>query len=79
LIDHYLGRTGYDSAQYDGPEDPHRPDNLFDPVGGDHGAHGDFDVRSKSWSAQWWMTKHRAVVALIGALLTAIALFLFLR
>jgi NAD(P)-dependent dehydrogenase (short-subunit alcohol dehydrogenase family) len=79
LIDHYLGRTGYDSAQYDGPEDPHRPDNLFEPVPDDHGAHGVFDSRSKSWSAQWWMTTNRGIVVLIGALLTAIAVFLFWR
>jgi NAD(P)-dependent dehydrogenase (short-subunit alcohol dehydrogenase family) len=79
LIDHYLGRTGYDSAQYDGSEESNRPDNLFEPVLGDHGAHGDFDARSKSWSVQWWMTKNRGVVALIGALLSAIAVFLFLR
>src|SRR5919201_1544910 len=26
LFDHYLARTGYDSQQYDGAEDPNRPD-----------------------------------------------------
>ena len=30
--DHYLARTGYDSQQYDGREDPNRPDNLWEPV-----------------------------------------------
>ena len=39
LLDHYLARTGYDSQQYDGAEDPNRPDNLWQPVPGDHGAH----------------------------------------
>src|SRR5438067_3917909 len=42
LLDHYLARTGYGSQQYDGAEDPNRPDNLWQPVPGDHGAHGAF-------------------------------------
>lgn len=41
--DWYLAVTGYESQQYDGPEDPERPDNLWEPVPGDHGAHGSFD------------------------------------
>jgi short-subunit dehydrogenase len=40
LLDHYLARTGYHSQQHDGAEDPNRPDNLWQPVPGDHGAHG---------------------------------------
>ena len=46
LLDRYLARTGYDSQQYDGAEDPNRPDNLWQPVPGDHGAHGAFDARA---------------------------------
>src|SRR5438876_6728864 len=45
LLDTYLGRTGYEAQQYNGPSDPQRPDNLFQPVPGDFGAHGDFDDR----------------------------------
>src|SRR5438270_6844926 len=65
LIDRLLARTGYDSQQYDGPEDQHRPDNLFEPVPGDHGAHGDFDSRAKSSSAQWWINQRLRVIALV--------------
>src|SRR5207249_10782530 len=45
LLDQYLARFGYDSQQYDGREDRHRPDNLWEPVDKekDHGAHGHFD------------------------------------
>src|SRR5262249_17008514 len=39
LLDHYLARTGYDSQQHDGAADPNRPNNLWQPVPGDHGAH----------------------------------------
>ncbi|MFN2542534.1 MAG: SDR family oxidoreductase [Chthoniobacterales bacterium] len=72
LLDRYLARTGYDSQQYDGPEDPNRAHNLWEPVPGDHGAHGDFDTRAKSWSAQWWMSQRRGMIALAIAA-TAIA------
>src|SRR5437870_5880922 len=60
LLDHYLARTGHDSQQHDGEEDPNRPDNLWQPVPGDHGAHGAFDVRASNWSPQLWTSEHRA-------------------
>ena len=51
LLDRYLGRTGYDSQQYDGLADPSRPNNLWEPLSGDFGAHGEFDSRAhaRSW------------------------------
>src|SRR5213596_3202930 len=52
LLDRYLADTGYDSQQYDGPEDPDRVHNLWQPVPGDHGAHGAFDARAKECSPQ---------------------------
>ena len=64
LLDHYLARSGYDSQQYDGAEDPNRPNNLWQPVPGDHGAHGAFDARARSWSPQLWTSEHRTLVAL---------------
>ena len=63
LLDHYLAWSGYDSQQCDGAEDPNRPDNLWQPVPGDHGAHGAFDARAHSWSAQWWANEHRGLIA----------------
>jgi NADP-dependent 3-hydroxy acid dehydrogenase YdfG len=47
LLDNYLARTGYDSQQYDGAENPNRENNLWRPVPGDHGAHGAFDSRAR--------------------------------
>lgn len=74
LLDHYLARTGYDSQQHDGPEDPYRPDNLWEPVDADadHGAHGSFDSRATFHSPQLWTSMHRtwlaaAAVFLAGA------------
>ena len=67
LIDRYLARTGYDSQQTQEQADPNRPANLWRPVEGDHGAHGDFDSEAKSRSVQWWLTTHRR--QLVGAAL----------
>lgn len=50
-LDHYLGRTGFQSQQTSEPENPRRLDNLWEPVPGDHGAHGRFDAlaHERSW------------------------------
>jgi len=57
--DHYLARAGYDSQQHDGPEDPDRPNNLWQPLPGDHGAHGAFDARASSFSMESWLEMNR--------------------
>jgi short-subunit dehydrogenase len=75
-LDRYLARTGYGSQQTDEPEDPHREDNVFEPVDDtrDHGAHGDFDGRARSRSYQLWAIKHRrALLFAGGSALAAIA------
>jgi NAD(P)-dependent dehydrogenase (short-subunit alcohol dehydrogenase family) len=78
LLDRYLADTGYDSQQYDGPEDPNRAHNLWQPVAGDHGAHGAFDTRARSWSPQLWTSKHRAWLTMgVAALAVSGLLALF--
>ena len=78
LLDRYLARTGYDSQQYDGAENPNRRDNLWQPLPGDHGAHGAFDARASNWSPQLWASKHRALIGLaMGTLATCGLLALF--
>ncbi|HTZ60055.1 MAG TPA: SDR family oxidoreductase [Acidobacteriaceae bacterium] len=68
LGDRYLAKNGYQSQQYDRPEDPDRPDNLYHPVAGDHGAHGTFDNRARVWSAEAWLEEHRWLcAAVLGA------------
>jgi hypothetical protein len=66
-LDKYLARTGYKSQQTGEPADPRRPDNLWTPVPGDHGARGDFDDRARAWSLQLWATMRRDWLALVGA------------
>jgi NAD(P)-dependent dehydrogenase (short-subunit alcohol dehydrogenase family) len=77
--DHYLARHGYDSQQYDGHADPNRLNNLWEPVPGDHGAHGQFDDRATYHSAQLWSNLHRGLLAAVGAVGLAGALWAALR
>jgi NAD(P)-dependent dehydrogenase (short-subunit alcohol dehydrogenase family) len=59
LLDEYLGRTSYRSQQYDGRQDPSAPNNLWDSVPGDFGAHGAFDRRAHAHSWQSMLDLHR--------------------
>ncbi|MGE5274615.1 MAG: SDR family oxidoreductase [Verrucomicrobiota bacterium] len=77
--DRYLASKGYDAQQTERPLGHERPGNLFEPADGDQGAHGPFDDRSRPFSVQLWVTKHRRVLgaagaaALAGAAITAVA------
>lgn len=64
LLDRYLGRTGYAAQQTAERADPNRPNNLWTPVPGDHGAHGTFDRRAHAFSPEWWADAHRNILAL---------------
>jgi short-subunit dehydrogenase len=59
LLDHYLAATGYQAQQYDGPPPPDRKNNLWSPVPGPYGAHGDFDARSLDSSPEVWLATNR--------------------
>ncbi|HEV7349957.1 SDR family oxidoreductase [Telluribacter sp.] len=62
LLDKYLGSIGYEGQQTDEPKDPNRKNNLYEPLPGDYGAHGDFDAQSWDFSPQVWAATHKAVV-----------------
>jgi NAD(P)-dependent dehydrogenase (short-subunit alcohol dehydrogenase family) len=66
FADWYLARNGYEAQQTDEPVEPHRRDNLWEAVPGDHGAHGAFDSRSKEHSLQFWLNKNRGWLVLAG-------------
>jgi hypothetical protein len=66
VLDRYLARTGYDSQLASWPIEPDRGDDLYAPLPGDHGAHGEFDDRAHASSPQLWMTTHRRL-AFTGA------------
>jgi hypothetical protein len=76
FADWYLSRQGYEAQQTDEPVDPGRVDNLWEPVPGDHGAHGDFAARSLPSSWQFRLAKHKTGLALAGLTIVAALLSL---
>ncbi len=71
LGDLYLGKTGIEGQQTKEPADPNAPNNLYEPVSGDPGAHGRFDKRAHGFSPQLWTDMHRDWIA--GGLLLGVA------
>lgn len=60
--DRVLANTGYEGQMTDEPEDPNRKNNLWEPLPGDHGAHGRFAKNSASFSPIAWASTHRRSV-----------------
>ncbi|HET7910297.1 MAG TPA: SDR family oxidoreductase [Nitrospira sp.] len=72
LLDHYLAAIGYDAQQTHEPVQRGRPDNLYDPLPGDHGARGEFSHRAYDHSVQVWLNKNRGWLAWAGLGLAAL-------
>lgn len=79
FLDHHLARNGYESQQYDGRVDPERKNNLWEPVHGDHGAHGDFDQRARNFNPLFWIVSHLRGLATVTTGLVALALTIFIK
>lgn len=71
LGDLYLGKTGVEAQQTREPVDPAAPNNLYEPVTSNPGAHGRFDDRAYAFSPQLWTDMHRDWIA--GSLVLALA------
>lgn len=70
--DYVLSKTGFEGQQTDEPDDPNRQHNLWEPLPGDHGAHGNFEKEAKDFSPELWVSKNRnyvfgAALAILGA------------
>ncbi|HET7435742.1 MAG TPA: SDR family oxidoreductase [Thermoanaerobaculia bacterium] len=73
--DRYLAKNGFDSQQTSEPEDPERPNNVWEPVPGDtHGTHGRFDARTKDMSWQLLANENRGVLWALGGVALALAM-----
>jgi len=79
VLDYYLGRTGYASQQTSESENPNRPHNLWEPVAGDHGAHGVFDDRAQQNSYEVWADLNRSWLGIATVLGTCAGLFFVLK
>jgi NAD(P)-dependent dehydrogenase (short-subunit alcohol dehydrogenase family) len=82
-LDHYLAWKGFSSQQVDRPQPIDPPTNLWEPADGrgghDYTAHGSFDRRSTTRSAQLWASQHHGALAAAGAGLLAAAGVLYGR
>jgi len=67
LLDHYLAHAAWDGAQLPEPADPNHRDNFWEPLPGDHGAHGPFDDQAHWHSPQLWATQHRGLLATLAS------------
>ena len=79
LADYYLGRTGFDSQQTQEAVSQDRPDNLFEPVPGDFGAHGVFGQQAHEEAATTWLAQHKGTTALAGAAVFGVLAFALKR
>jgi NADP-dependent 3-hydroxy acid dehydrogenase YdfG len=75
FADWYLAKTGYESQQRKEPDDPKRKHNLWQPVPGNFGAHGEFDSQAHQSSMQLWARTHRPLLAAIMGCALAGAMF----
>lgn len=72
FLDRLLGQTAVAGQQGDEALPERRPDNLWQPLPGDRGAHGRFDAAAVDRSLQYWLTTHRGLVAAAATALTAV-------
>jgi len=73
LGDWYLAKTGFDAQQTDEAAESGRRDNLWEPIPGDHGAHGSFTDRAFRTSPMLWASTHRGMLfSIAGGLAAAV-------
>jgi NAD(P)-dependent dehydrogenase (short-subunit alcohol dehydrogenase family) len=77
--DRVLAKQGFENQQRDEPDDPDRPNNLWQPVSRDSGAHGAFDAISKKFSLQVFANIHRKKFVAAGAAMLGLAVLFALR
>lgn len=73
FADWYAAKTLVSGQQAPDKDGQELHDNLYEPVPGDHGAHGVFDESAHAWSPQTWWVEHRRMGnGIIGAALGAV-------
>ncbi|HET6725012.1 MAG TPA: SDR family oxidoreductase [Gammaproteobacteria bacterium] len=71
LLDRYMAESAISGQMSGEPADPDRPDNLWRPAPGDHGARGRFSGEAHANSMQFWATTHRGWLTMVGVGLAA--------
>jgi NAD(P)-dependent dehydrogenase (short-subunit alcohol dehydrogenase family) len=71
FLDWYLAKNTWE-GQFAADKAPSSiSSNLYEPIPGDHGAHGAFDDRARGDSLQTWAIGHRRGLAAVGSALAA--------
>jgi hypothetical protein len=73
LADRKAARGGFSGQQTDSVHSPMLGPNLYEPVAGDHGAHGVFDDRALTITPETWLLRHRRGAATGTALFASVA------
>ena len=66
FLDHYMAKYGIEGQLTNEQEDPHRKDNLWEPVPGDPGTYGDFKDRAQDYSTFDQIYEHKKVIGVFG-------------
>lgn len=77
--DKVLAKTGYKGQMTNEPDSSNRRNNLWEPIPGDHGAHGPFSNKALKFSLQTWMTLHPVLIRGVTAVAAGIVSFFFVR
>ncbi len=70
--DRVLARTGYEGQMTGERDTENRKSNLWEPIPGDHGAHGPFTNDAKSFSPVTWASVHRGAIAATASLIAGV-------
>ena len=73
LLDRYLARMAWDGQMRDGARDSAAPVDLYEPVPGHQGAHGDFGDQASERSLALWAVTHRGWLGLAAGGMAAAA------
>lgn len=76
-VDRVLAKSGIKGQQTDVPVDANRKNNLWNPVPGDHGAHGSFSKEAVNKSLVLWLTINTGINA-FGWLIIAVLLLIII-
>ncbi len=72
FADWYAAKTLVSGQQAEAKDGEEIGVNLYEPVPGDHGAHGVFDESAHAWSPQTWWVEHRRLGrSIVGTVLGA--------
>ena len=79
FLDWFLAKTGFSGQQAPRKVQQMLPNNLYEPVPGDQGAHGIFDDRAHKHSPQMWANSHRSLLSGIAIAAAGIAASLLIH